>query len=58
MSFCPGTRGKSKCNSTIYKCKHCGGVGCDHGSRGACTNQGFASGTCQHCGKSGGKQSV
>ena len=55
---CPGKRGNGTCGSTVWKCKHCNSVGCDQGSAGKCTNQKFKGGTCQSCGKSGGKTPV
>ena len=41
MASCPGKRGNSTCNGTLYRCKKCGNVGCDQSQLGKCTNQGF-----------------
>ena len=56
MAMCPGSKGGRKCNSTLYKCKTCGNVGCSQSTEGKCTNQAFKMSKCLKCGKSGGKQ--
>jgi len=59
MSNCHGQRKNYNmtCNSSIYKCKKCGNVGCNQPSEGDCSQQGFRNGSCVKCG-SGDKQSV
>jgi hypothetical protein len=56
MASCPGKRGTSACNSTLYRCKACNNVGCEQSTEGKCTNQGFRAGTCMKCGKSGQRE--
>lgn len=58
MAACPGKKIKSgtMCNSTLYRCKKCGNVGCDQGSQATCSNQGFKTGKCLKCGISGQKE--
>jgi len=56
MPSCPGKRDNHTCNSTLYRCKKCGNVGCDQSQPGKCTNQGFRSGKCLKCGTSGQKE--
>ena len=56
MAMCPGKKGTSACNSTVYRCKACGNVGCDQGSQGKCTNQAFTVFKCMKCGKTGQKE--
>ncbi len=56
MAACPGTKGKSKCNKPLYRCKSCGHVGCEQSQDGQCTNQAFKLGKCNKCGKSGQKE--
>lgn len=57
MASCPGKKTKTNgiCGGFLYRCKKCGNVGCDPGSRGLCTNQGFAGGVCMKCGTQGQK---
>jgi len=40
MASCPGKVNNTTCYSTVYRCKKCGGVGCE---REKCTNQSFES---------------
>jgi hypothetical protein len=56
MASCPGKRDNHTCNSTLYRCKKCGNVGCDQSQPGKCTNQGFRLGKCLKCGTSGQKE--
>ena len=39
----------------VYKCKHCGAVGCDSND---CTNRNFWAGKCLKCGRSTSRESV
>ena len=43
MATCPGKRVKNNnpCNSSLYRCKKCGNVGCEQGDSSQCSNQGF-----------------
>lgn len=58
MAACPGKRIKTKssCNSTLYRCKKCGNVGCEQGDSTPCTNQAFRYGKCLKCGATGQKE--
>jgi hypothetical protein len=56
MASCPGKRDNHTCSSILYRCKKCGNVGCDQGTMGKCTNQGFQSGKCLKCGAIGQKE--
>jgi len=53
---CPGTKHSHTCGSVLYRCKSCGNVGCDQGTKGTCSNQAFTGGKCMKCGKSGQKE--
>jgi len=41
-----------RCGMTIYKCNHCGSVGC---TRSECKNSNFLNGVCRKCRKMGKK---
>lgn len=56
MAACPGEKGTSRCDSTLYRCKACGNVGCGQSTEGKCTNQGFRTSKCMKCGKTGQKE--
>lgn len=53
MAQCAGKEGSVRCNRTLYRCKHCGNVGCDQASNASCPNQAFSSGRCVKYGKTG-----
>lgn len=58
MAGCPGkNKRNTTCNGLLYRCKKCGGVGCDRGGD-ECTNQGFKSGKCKKCGAIAAKENV
>jgi len=53
---CPGKKKNGfPCLTTLYRCKSCGNVGCDH-TYHECSNQGFQQGRCMKCGKGGQKE--
>ena len=54
---CQGKRSNrtGKCGSIVYRCKHCGSVGCDHSKQQTCSNQLFYNAKCLKCGKAGAK---
>lgn len=58
MASCPGRRTKrsGSCLATLYRCKKCGNVGCEHIQAGECTNQGFRLTKCARCGTAGQKE--
>lgn len=62
MATCKGTQtdkanhSTRTCNSGMYRCDHCGNIGCGlSGSNVSCTGQGFRGGQCMKCGKFGKK---
>jgi len=44
--LCCGQRNKMVCHGYLYKCKHCGTIGCE---KDGCTNQNFKSQKCLKC---------
>lgn len=53
---CQGKQGSSVHGQNVYKCAHCGSVGCESST---CTNRNFYGGKCLKCGKaSSGKIKV
>lgn len=58
MANCSGKRKNDQtCNSSLYKCKKCGNVGCAKNSTAECSNQAFLeSGKCLKCSTSGQKE--
>jgi len=46
------------CGSTVYKCKNCDTVGCDHALEETCSKQNFEASRCLSCGKVAGKERV
>ena len=61
MAACPGKRipDNKSCLLPVYRCKKCGGVGCDPGGKvGSCTNQAFSLSKCVKCGTYGQRESA
>lgn len=52
---CDGVRtaNSQNCGSAVLKCKECGHQGCNQGSDGLCSKQGFKVARCKNCGKLG-----
>lgn len=57
---CEGKRTATNetCGSPVYRCKDCQNEGCNQGSAGTCTKQGFHSARCQSCKKIGSNRMI